>query len=114
MLPQDTRASIICITMTKKADWQFGYSLWEVEVYPGGPGRTNLVDKNCAGRSTVQDEGAFPSRYAVDGRYDTRWGSDHGEEQSWLAVCLTAKQEISNIDLYWESAYATEYSISVR
>ncbi len=56
--------------------------------------------------------GYYPGNYAVDGNLTTRWASAWSDPQ-WIYVDLGATYHITEVELYWESAYATSFQIQV-
>ena len=63
--------------------------------------------------SSWQDNGGyFPGSSAVDGNLTTRWASAWSDPQ-WIYVDLGATYNITEVELYWESAYATSFQIQV-
>ncbi|WP_196804526.1 discoidin domain-containing protein [Cellulomonas sp. URHD0024] len=56
---------------------------------------------------------AYAAKNATDGNLSTRWSSAFDTDKQWLTVDLLHKREISRVDLTWEAAYATVYSIDV-
>jgi hypothetical protein len=97
----------------KKRASQWGFSLWEVEIY--GPGTGNLAIGAIARASSSQNSygcyGCFPDK-AIDGNMDTRWGSEWYEPQ-WLKITLPAPQVVNRVVLKWEVASAKEYCMTV-
>lgn len=93
---------------------QYGFSLWEVEIY--GPGTGNLAIGATAIASSSQDNDEHCPRCipgkAVDGDMNTRWSSGFNEPQ-WFEIALPDPQVVNHIVLRWEEAYATEYCITV-
>ncbi len=54
-----------------------------------------------------------PGNYAVDGNLTTtRWASDWSDPQ-WIYVDLGATYNITEVELYWEAAYATSFQMQV-
>jgi hypothetical protein len=53
-----------------------------------------------------------PGSYAVDGNLTTRWASAWSDPQ-WIYVDLGATYNITEVDLYWEAAFATHFQIQV-
>jgi hypothetical protein len=49
---------------------------------------------------------------AVDGSLNTRWGSAYSDPQ-WIYVDLGAAYNITEIELFWETAYGKAYQIQV-
>lgn len=92
---------------------QYGFSLWEVEIYGSGP--DNLAISATATASSSQDGpgcyACFPDK-AIDGDMNTRWSSDWYEPQ-WLTITLTTPQVVNRVMLKWEQAYAQEYCVNV-
>jgi hypothetical protein len=102
---------------------QYGFSLWEVEIY--GPNTGNLARDNdvTAEASSEQDDEncieCFASE-AIDGVDNTnkrddkhdRWSSKFYEPQ-WLKIVLPTPQIVNLIVLKWEQAYAKEYCVTV-
>ncbi len=63
--------------------------------------------------SSWQDNGGYyPGSYAVDGNLSTRWASAWSDPQ-WIYVDLEATYNITEVDLYWETAYASSFQIQV-
>ncbi len=93
----------------------YGYSLWEFQVYgelgTGGCGSTNAALNHPATASSVEGAGT-PASAAVDGNTGTRWSSQFSDPQ-WIRVDLGSTQQICQLVLTWEAAYATAYQIQV-
>ncbi len=54
-----------------------------------------------------------PGSYAVDGNTtSTRWATDWSDPQ-WIYVDLGAAYTVTEVQLYWEAAYATSFQIQV-
>ncbi|GAB1646398.1 DUF1996 domain-containing protein [Krasilnikovia sp. MM14-A1259] len=65
------------------------------------------------GRPTLAssaENGESPAAAAVDGRLDTRWGSQWSDPQ-WLRVDLGGTATITQVVLDWETAYAKAFQI---
>jgi hypothetical protein len=94
---------------------QWGYSLWEFQVYGSLPanacGTTNAAANRPAAASSVENA-TFPASAAVDGNAGTRWSSAFSDPQ-WLQVDLGSSQSICQVVLSWEAAYATAFRIQV-
>jgi hypothetical protein len=95
---------------------QYGYSLWEFQVYggagqPAGCGTDNAALNRPATASSTENAASSASA-AVDGSTTTRWSSAFSDPQ-WLRVDLGVSQTICGIGLNWEAAYATAYKIQV-
>ena len=48
----------------------------------------------------------------MDGNLPTRWASAWSDPQ-WIYVDLGATYNITEVELYWETAYATSFQIQV-
>jgi hypothetical protein len=97
---------------------QWGYSLWEFQVYgtggsttPSACGTANSAQGKTATASSAENAGT-PASAAVDGNTGTRWSSAFGDPQ-WLQVDLGSSQTVCGVGLNWEAAYATAYQIQV-
>ena len=80
-----------------------------VSVVPAAP-LTNLALNKPVMVSSTQS--GYPATNAVDGDTTTRWASAWSDPQ-WIYVDLQNTYNISEVDLYWESAYATAFQIQV-
>jgi hypothetical protein len=102
----------IHIDLAERALQDYGFSLWEVELY--GPGTGNLAIDATAKASSWQDSpGCYdcsPDK-AIDGEINTRWGSDWSEPQ-WLSITFASPLVINRIVLKWEAAYAKKYCVT--
>ncbi|HWY32531.1 MAG TPA: glycosyl hydrolase [Candidatus Acidoferrum sp.] len=73
----------------------------------------NLAPNQPTTVSSWQNNGGYyPGSYAVDGNLATRWASAWSDPQ-WIYVDLGAIYNITEVELYWESAYATGFQIQV-
>ncbi len=83
----------------------------EVMTTPGitPPSGTNLALNQPAYTSSVQASGD-PATAAVDNNWGSRWSSASSDPQ-WLLVDLGATHTISQVALYWESAYGKAFQI---
>ena len=84
---------------------QYGYSLWEFEVYG------NLAQNKAVLVSSTETP-SLPGPYAVDGNTGTRWASLYSDPQ-WIRVDLGTNYNINRVILNWEAAYASAYQIQV-
>jgi hypothetical protein len=115
---------------------QYGYSLFEFEVYgPAGGagsgsassgsgstggssgGSTAPVGANLAiGKATlgsaVENPGFGAWANAVDGKLDTRWSSAF-VDNAWMGIDLGAPTPLSQVILRWENSYGVAYEIQV-
>ncbi|HEV3171273.1 MAG TPA: discoidin domain-containing protein [Actinocrinis sp.] len=96
----------------------YGYSLWEFQVYgtagsssPPSCGTTNVALNQPATASSIEN-GGTPASAAVDGNTGTRWSSQFSDPQ-WLQVDLGSTQNICQVVLDWETAYASAFQIQV-
>src|SRR4051812_24307307 len=62
--------------------------------------------------SSSEYPGAFPASAAVDGNTGTRWSSAFSDPQ-WLQIDLGSSQQVCQVVLNWEAAYATSFQIQV-
>ena len=93
---------------------QYGYSLWEFQVFgaPAGGstcGTANAAQGHPATASSAENAGT-PASAAFDGDPGTRWSSAFSDPQ-WVQVDLGSSQQICQVVLQWETAYATAYQI---
>ncbi|RKE23544.1 F5/8 type C domain-containing protein [Streptomyces sp. TLI_171] len=104
---------------------QYGYSLWEFQVFTGGGGgnpgggKTLLSYGKPATASTFQDSGncagCTPAK-AFDEDPATRWATSDVNgwvDPGWIAVDLGATAHVTQVVLQWDPAYATAYQIQV-
>ena len=102
---------------------QWGYSLWEFQVYgttgtggpSGGPtgscGSTNVALDAKATASSVENDGT-PPQAAIDDNLSSRWSSAASDPQ-WLQLDLGGTLSICRVELNWETAYAATFKIQV-
>jgi hypothetical protein len=93
---------------------QYGYSLWEFQVYGtigsgGGCGTANAALNQPATASSTENAGN-PASAAVDGNLGTRWSSQFSDPQ-WLQVDLGSTQSVCQVVLNWETASGKAYQI---
>ncbi len=92
---------------------QYGYSLWEFQVYgslSGGACGTANAALNHPATASSTENANFPASAAVDGNTGTRWSSAFSDPQ-WLQVDLGSAKNICQVTLNWEAAYATAFQI---
>ena len=94
----------------------YGYSLWEFQVYgtpvsSGACGTANAALNHPATASS-SESATFPASAAFDGDTGTRWSSAFSDPQ-WIQVDLGSSQQICQVVLQWEAAYATAFQIQV-
>jgi hypothetical protein len=95
---------------------QWGYSLWEFQVYGTigggtGCGTTNAALNHPATASSLENA-TFPASNAVDGNTGTRWSSQFSDPQ-WLQIDLGSTQSICQVVIQWETASGKAYQIQV-
>ncbi|WP_020523840.1 ThuA domain-containing protein [Catelliglobosispora koreensis] len=90
---------------------QWGYSLWDFNVY-GTPatGPTLLSRNRPTATSSVESGGVLVGANAVDGNTGTRWGSLYADPQ-WISVDLGSTRQISRVRVNWETAFGRAYQI---
>jgi beta-glucanase (GH16 family) len=96
---------------------QFGYSLWEFQVFgtfggstpPAGCGSTNAALNRPVTASSTENAGTAATA-AVDGNGATRWSSAFGDPQ-WIQVDLGGTATICQVVLQWEAAFATAFQL---
>ncbi|MFE2428412.1 glycoside hydrolase family 3 C-terminal domain-containing protein [Streptomyces sp. NPDC059373] len=91
---------------------QYGYSLWEFQVYGGSAaacGTATAALGKPATASSTENTGT-PASSAFDGNLGTRWSSAASDPQ-WLQVDLGSSQTICGAQLSWETAYGKAYQI---
>ncbi|HEV2346708.1 MAG TPA: discoidin domain-containing protein [Actinocrinis sp.] len=95
---------------------QYGYSLWEFQVYGTISSGTGCSTANAAlGRPTTAsstENAGTPAIDATDGNTGTRWSSAFSDPQ-WLQVDLGSTQSICQVVIMWETASAKAYQIQV-
>lgn len=75
---------------------------------------TPFSDYNLALNKPVRATSALQDAlFAVDGKLDTRWETEHGEGEHSITVDLCDSYELTSIKLFWEGAYATDYEVQV-
>ncbi|MCP2163454.1 discoidin domain-containing protein [Goodfellowiella coeruleoviolacea] len=122
VLPISGSGRYVRLNLTRRAT-QYGYSLWEFQVYGtagGTPGPDRLLSYGKPGTaSSSQDDancgGCAPAK-AFDLDPATRWATSSTTgwvDPGWIAVDLGATATISRVVLQWDPAYATAYQIQV-
>ncbi len=94
----------------------YGYSLWEFGVYGvigggTGCGGANVAQGRPASASTSETPTTGPAN-AVDGNAGTRWSSAFSDPQ-WIQIDLGSSQQICQVVLTWEAAYARAFQIQL-
>jgi hypothetical protein len=95
---------------------QFGYSLWEFQVFGDFGGAATCGTANAAlnrpATASSTENATFPASNAVDGNTATRWSSAFSDPQ-WLQVDLGSSQSICRVGLVWEAAFARAFQLQV-
>ncbi len=92
---------------------QYGYSLYEFEVYGTAATPPPSTTDRALNRPVVSSSDYSPeyaAAYAVDGNSSTRWSSQFSDPQ-WIYVDLGQRFEITRVKLVWETAYAADFKI---
>ncbi len=88
----------------------WGHSLWELEVH-GHPIVSQVaLNKAVSASSIEKGDERFSVEHAVDGDPSTRWSSEFSDRQ-WIAVDLGANHQITNLKLYWQNSYSSDYEV---
>lgn len=61
--------------------------------------------------SSVQED-VYPARHLMDGDFQTRWSSPASDPQH-VEIDLGRIETVTGLTLHWETAYSSEYSVSV-
>ena len=69
-----------------------------------------LLSQGKPALASSLENGESPAAAAVDGRADTRWGSQWADPQ-WLRVDLGSTATITQVVLQWETAYGKAFQI---
>ncbi|HZN74619.1 MAG TPA: discoidin domain-containing protein, partial [Micromonosporaceae bacterium] len=92
---------------------QYGYSLWELQVYGelagAGCGTANTALGRPATASSAEGAGT-PASAAFDGNAGTRWSSAFSDPQ-WVQVDLGSTQNVCRVVLRWEAAYGRAFQV---
>jgi len=90
---------------------QYGYSLWEFEVYSGG---VNVARGKPVTVSSIEENNQnYVGSNAVDGNLTTRWSSVPRLDPQYIYIDLGKNTLIDSVVLCWEPAYAMEYEIQL-
>ncbi|MGI8450519.1 MAG: carbohydrate-binding protein, partial [Streptosporangiaceae bacterium] len=104
--------------------WNFHYMAFTQGSGSGGGGGTggtgpteycgtqDLALDQPTPASSAQDATDYPAPDATDGDPGSRWSSAASDPQ-WLEVDLGSQQQICNVGILWEAAYATAFQIQV-
>ncbi|MFS2002458.1 di-heme oxidoredictase family protein [Duganella sp. CT11-25] len=107
----------------------YGYSIFEIKAFSGTPAETvppvtdpvppvvvdptkpGIVLKPVAATSSAV-EGNMSASLAIDGKTNTRWGSQ-SEDGAWIQFDFGVKTQVGYMKLLWENAYGKEYALNV-
>src|SRR6266705_2686349 len=73
---------------------------------------SSLLSQGRPATASSMESAGTPATAAVDGNTGTRWSSQFADPQ-WLQVDLGSTQQVCQVVLTWEVAYATGYQIQV-
>jgi PKD repeat protein/glucose/arabinose dehydrogenase len=94
---------------TQRGLAQYGYSLWDLNIY-GTPVGSTLLSRGRPVTVSSTDDPARTGNLAVDGNSTTRWSSAYSDPQ-WITVDLGASRALNRVRLNWEAAYGRAYEI---
>ncbi len=72
---------------------------------------TNIAQGKTATASSTENA-SFRASNAVDGDANTRWSSQFADPQ-WLQIDLGSSQQLCEVDLDWETAFASAFQIQI-
>jgi hypothetical protein len=90
---------------------EWGYSLWEFEVY-GTPAPPPDLARNKPVVTSSDFSTQYAGPFAVDGDPSTRWSSEFSDPQ-WIYVDLGTRYQINRVKLTWEAAYGADYQLQI-
>lgn len=92
----------------------YGYSLFEFRIF--GSAATQACTSNLALGHTAyessEQNSSFPVSNATDGNIETRWSSGFSDNE-YMYIDLGSKYPVCTVEIFWEAAYATSYSIDL-
>lgn len=83
-------------------------SFWEFEVYADPPPVNLALNKTATASSSFNS----PS-LAIDGDLGSRWSVAAATNNEWYKVDLGKIESVGRVDIKWEGAYASEYTLQV-
>ena len=97
----------------KKRGTIYANSFWEFKVYSNDFDETRNIALNKTATAGIKSDIAKESN---DGNMGTRWasGDDPNKDNydmQWWEVDLGANYSLTNVDIFWEGAYAVDYVI---
>lgn len=101
-------ARYVKILLTKPA-LPYPCSFYEFEVYNDPPPVNLALDKPAFGSTNFNSP-----QLSVDGNLGTRWSANSPvKDNEWYKVDLETVKKVGRVDIKWEGAYASEYSLQV-
>ncbi len=96
-------------------EWDETNNVFErtLEILPPAP--VNLaLRKQVEYTGGIQDNSAeFEAVNITDGILSTRWATPHGQDNKVLTIDLEQVSQISEVNILWEAAYASEFTVEV-
>lgn len=83
-------------------------SFWEFEVYADPPPVNLALNKTATASSSFNSPAL-----SVDGDLGTRWSVAAATNNEWYKVDLGKNETVGRVDIHWEGAYASEYTLQV-
>lgn len=102
-LTTSTTGRYLRIQGVKAALYQYGMSIWELEVY----GEMELDSDNVAADREVVDASAAIQTTVTDGDTATVWSTDNATDA--LTLDLGETHQIDSVSVTWGDRYATDY-----
>ncbi len=90
---------------------QYGYSLYEFEVFNYSYNTANNLSNGKAGVAS-STQGGYPASQGLDNDNTTRWGSAY-QDSATVYVDLRGTATISRVYLIWEVAYGKDFKVEV-
>jgi len=90
--------------------WTIGSQQYEEDLLKAEKTLTAIRVNASASASSAQND--FLPQNAVDGSLETRWASDPSQATpQWLQVEWSTAQEVAGVKIFFETAYAKDYTI---
>ena len=135
-IPVSGTARYVKLNLTQRALENYGYSLWEFQVFAGtgtppttgptstppttGPGGSVLLSYNKPARASTEQNDVNCNPCTADKAFDndpaSRWATSSTNgwvDPGWIYVDLGATAQISQVVLQWDPAYGKAYQIQV-
>jgi type 1 glutamine amidotransferase len=85
---------------------------YNVRIVQDGTGDIAAYHGNVASSSSNENQSSvFNADNVLDGDRSTRWGSSF-TDAAWLLIDLQKNYNVGKLNLFWESAFASEYDIT--